>query len=175
MQQILDAFTGAAALVRKDRPDILAGNALYSGMFIGPGRPDNTAPLRLPRPPRPRVLPRLGLIGEVSTQIEAGPATARAFARASAHAINLRGVWASMKHELRQMRDQGSGAVVNCFSLGGLVGLPSRAAYHEQARRDRPDQERRSRVRPPGASASTPSARGPSTRPWSRTCSRRRP
>jgi NAD(P)-dependent dehydrogenase (short-subunit alcohol dehydrogenase family) len=35
-----------------------------------------------------------------------------------------------MKHELNQMRDQGSGAVVNCSSLGGLVGLPGRAAYH---------------------------------------------
>jgi NAD(P)-dependent dehydrogenase (short-subunit alcohol dehydrogenase family) len=46
------------------------------------------------------------------------------------NAINLRGVWASMKHELRQMREQGSGAIVNCSSLGGLVGLPSRAAYH---------------------------------------------
>ena len=33
-------------------------------------------------------------------------------------------------HELRQMRQQGSGAIVNCSSLGGLVGLPSRAAYH---------------------------------------------
>ena len=35
-----------------------------------------------------------------------------------------------MKHELRVMRDQGSGAIVNCSSLGGLVGLPQRAAYH---------------------------------------------
>ena len=35
-----------------------------------------------------------------------------------------------MKHELRQMRTQGSGAIVNCSSLGGLVGLPGRAAYH---------------------------------------------
>ena len=46
------------------------------------------------------------------------------------NAINLRGVWACMKHELRHMRDQGSGAIVNCSSLGGLVGLPGRAAYH---------------------------------------------
>jgi NAD(P)-dependent dehydrogenase (short-subunit alcohol dehydrogenase family) len=45
-------------------------------------------------------------------------------------AINLRGVWACMKHELRQMRAQGSGAIVNCSSLGGLVGNPGRAAYH---------------------------------------------
>jgi NAD(P)-dependent dehydrogenase (short-subunit alcohol dehydrogenase family) len=46
------------------------------------------------------------------------------------HAINLRGVWASMKHELRQMREQGSGAIVNCSSLAGLVGLPRAASYH---------------------------------------------
>lgn len=45
-------------------------------------------------------------------------------------AVNLRGVWACMKHELRQMRTQGSGAIVNCSSLGGLVGNPGRAAYH---------------------------------------------
>jgi NAD(P)-dependent dehydrogenase (short-subunit alcohol dehydrogenase family) len=35
-----------------------------------------------------------------------------------------------MKHELRQMREQGSGAIVNCSSLGGLVGFPGRASYH---------------------------------------------
>src|SRR3954469_3403896 len=46
------------------------------------------------------------------------------------NAINLRGVWACMKHELAQMRGQRSGAIVNNSSLGGLVGLPGRAAYH---------------------------------------------
>ncbi len=46
------------------------------------------------------------------------------------NSINLRGVWACMKHELAQMRAQGSGAIVNCSSLGGLVGIPGRAAYH---------------------------------------------
>jgi len=45
-------------------------------------------------------------------------------------AINQFGVWASMKHELRIMRAQGSGSIVNNSSLGGLVGLPQRAAYH---------------------------------------------
>ena len=44
--------------------------------------------------------------------------------------INLRGVWACMKHELAQMRKQGSGAVVNCSSVGGLIGNPGLAAYH---------------------------------------------
>lgn len=45
-------------------------------------------------------------------------------------AINLRGVWSCMKYELRQMREQGSGAVVNNSSLGGLVGIAGRAMYH---------------------------------------------
>jgi NAD(P)-dependent dehydrogenase (short-subunit alcohol dehydrogenase family) len=44
------------------------------------------------------------------------------------NAINLRGIWASMKHELRHMRARGSGAIVNCSSLGGLVGIPGSAA-----------------------------------------------
>ena len=35
-----------------------------------------------------------------------------------------------MKHELKQMRGQGSGAIVNCSSVGGLIGLPGRTAYH---------------------------------------------
>jgi NAD(P)-dependent dehydrogenase (short-subunit alcohol dehydrogenase family) len=45
-------------------------------------------------------------------------------------AINLRGVWSCMKFELRHMRQQGSGAIVNCSSLGGLVGGAERGTYH---------------------------------------------
>jgi len=45
-------------------------------------------------------------------------------------AINLRGVWSCMKFELKQMRKQGSGAIVNCSSLGGLVGGSERGIYH---------------------------------------------
>jgi NAD(P)-dependent dehydrogenase (short-subunit alcohol dehydrogenase family) len=59
---------------------------------------------------------------------DAAEEPAEAFDRVTA--INLRGVWACTKHELRQMRAQGSGAIVNCSSLGGLVGLPGRASYH---------------------------------------------
>ncbi|WP_277593772.1 SDR family NAD(P)-dependent oxidoreductase [Pseudomonas chlororaphis] len=44
--------------------------------------------------------------------------------------VNLRGVWACMKFELQQMRQQGNGAIVNCSSLGGLVGGAERATYH---------------------------------------------
>jgi NAD(P)-dependent dehydrogenase (short-subunit alcohol dehydrogenase family) len=44
--------------------------------------------------------------------------------------INLRGVWSCMKFELQQMSKQGSGAIVNCSSLGGLVGGAERGIYH---------------------------------------------
>lgn len=46
------------------------------------------------------------------------------------NAVNLKGTWACMKHELKQMSIQGSGAIVNCSSMGGLVGLQGRTAYH---------------------------------------------
>ena len=64
----------------------------------------------------------LGPMGDVTDE------TGQAFDEVNA--INLRGVWTCMKHELLQMRRQGRGAIVNCSSLGGLVGLPGRAAYH---------------------------------------------
>ena len=44
-------------------------------------------------------------------------------------AVNLRGVWNCLKHELRQMRKQGSGVVVNCSSNSGLAGLANLGAY----------------------------------------------
>jgi NAD(P)-dependent dehydrogenase (short-subunit alcohol dehydrogenase family) len=44
--------------------------------------------------------------------------------------VNLRGIWACMKFELEYMRGQGNGAIVNCSSLGGLVGAAERATYH---------------------------------------------
>jgi NAD(P)-dependent dehydrogenase (short-subunit alcohol dehydrogenase family) len=43
--------------------------------------------------------------------------------------VNLRGVWNCMKAELRQMTAQGSGAIVNCSSIGGMRGSKGRAAY----------------------------------------------
>jgi NAD(P)-dependent dehydrogenase (short-subunit alcohol dehydrogenase family) len=46
-------------------------------------------------------------------------------------AINLRGIWSSMRYELRQMlKQQDGGAIVNCSSIGGIVGGPSRGSYH---------------------------------------------
>lgn len=43
--------------------------------------------------------------------------------------VNLGGVWNCMKAELQQMVAQGSGAIVNCSSIGGMRGSKGRAAY----------------------------------------------
>src|SRR3982751_2934242 len=43
--------------------------------------------------------------------------------------INLRGVWSCMRHELRQMERQGSGAIVNNASVGALTGNPGIGPY----------------------------------------------
>ena len=64
----------------------------------------------------------LGFTGDLADE------SADSFDRVTA--VNLRGIWTCMKHELRQMRVQGAGAIVNCSSLGGLVGQAGRATYH---------------------------------------------
>src|SRR5437868_14774800 len=66
--------------------------------------------------------------GVQSPAVETADASGEEFDRVNA--INLRGVWNCMKYELRQMREQGGGAIVNCSSIGGLIGLPGRAIYH---------------------------------------------
>ncbi len=43
--------------------------------------------------------------------------------------VNLRGVWLCMKYELLQMSSQGSGAIVNNSSMGGLRGAAGLPAY----------------------------------------------
>ena len=66
--------------------------------------------------------------GIQSLAVETADATGEEFERVNA--INLRGVWNCMKYELLQMRRQGSGAIVNNSSIGGLIGIPGRAIYH---------------------------------------------
>ena len=44
-------------------------------------------------------------------------------------AVNLKGVWLCMRHELPQMQTQGGGAIVNTASIAGLAGLPTSSAY----------------------------------------------
>jgi NAD(P)-dependent dehydrogenase (short-subunit alcohol dehydrogenase family) len=44
-------------------------------------------------------------------------------------AINLRGVWSCMKHQIRQMERQGSGAIVNNASVGALTANPGIGSY----------------------------------------------
>lgn len=42
---------------------------------------------------------------------------------------NLKGLFWSMKYELKQMVKQSSGAIVNCSSIGGLTAAPGLSAY----------------------------------------------
>jgi NAD(P)-dependent dehydrogenase (short-subunit alcohol dehydrogenase family) len=44
-------------------------------------------------------------------------------------AVNVKGVWLCLKHELAQMMKQGGGTIVNTASVAGLVGAPKMAAY----------------------------------------------
>lgn len=44
-------------------------------------------------------------------------------------AVNLTGVWLCLRGELEVMAAQGSGSVVNCASVAGLVGFPGIGAY----------------------------------------------
>ena len=44
-------------------------------------------------------------------------------------AVNLKGVWLAMKHEIAAMLPQGGGAIVNTASIAGLVGTAGYAAY----------------------------------------------
>ena len=45
---------------------------------------------------------------------------------------NLRSMFLCMKYELKQMLKQGGEgySIVNCSSIGGLIGMPGRVAYH---------------------------------------------
>lgn len=43
--------------------------------------------------------------------------------------VNLKGTWLCLKHEIRQMRSQGNGAIVNTSSVMGLHGQREAAAY----------------------------------------------
>lgn len=44
-------------------------------------------------------------------------------------AVNLKGVWLSMKYEIPHMRGDGGGAIVNMASVAGLIGFPMNAVY----------------------------------------------
>lgn len=44
-------------------------------------------------------------------------------------AINVKGVWLCMKHEIQQMITQGGGVIVNMASVAGLVGAHSLPVY----------------------------------------------
>lgn len=65
-----------------------------------------------------------GVLGEMTTTHEC---TEENFDRVMR--INLRGVWLCMKYEIRQMLQQGGGAIVNMASNAGMQGTATLPAY----------------------------------------------
>lgn len=66
--------------------------------------------------------------GIEGAQASTADSTAQNFDRVIA--VNLRGVWLCMREEIRQMRRQDDGgAIVNCSSVAGLIGLANIPAY----------------------------------------------
>lgn len=65
-----------------------------------------------------------GIEGEMTTTVDCSEEN---FDRTIA--VNLKGVWLCMKHEIPQMLRQGGGAIVNTASVAGLVGFQGLSAY----------------------------------------------
>jgi Dehydrogenases with different specificities (related to short-chain alcohol dehydrogenases) len=66
-----------------------------------------------------------GVLGELAATGDSDP---EAFDRVIA--VNLRGTYLCLREELKQMaKQEGGGAIVNCSSVAGLVGLAGAPAY----------------------------------------------
>jgi len=65
-----------------------------------------------------------GIEGEMTTTVDCSEEN---FDRIIA--VNLKGVWLCMKHEIPQMLKQGGGAIVNTASVAGLIGFQGLPAY----------------------------------------------
>ena len=102
---------GTAAFVHADVTDPAQVQALVAHVVSTHGRLDcafNNA----------------GIEGDV---IELHDVTERNYDRVMG--VNVKGVWLCMKYEIRQMRKQGAGAIVNTASVAGLSGFPSLGIY----------------------------------------------
>src|SRR6266536_2667414 len=81
-------------------------------------------------------LAREGAAGVLVCDLESrradGEATVRLIEQADFDrviAVNLKGVWLGMKHQIPKMLEHGGGSIVNTASLAGLVAVPTLAAY----------------------------------------------
>src|SRR5437868_7059355 len=83
-----------------------------------------------------------GVEGEVAPLVEQTEANYDAIMD-----VNVKGVWLYMKYEIPRMLEHGGGAIVNCSSVAGVVGIPERSDLHcLETRRHRTDEIGCSRV-----------------------------
>lgn len=69
-------------------------------------------------------------VNNAGTEGQLGPITeASSEHYAATFETNVLGVLLSLKHEMRQMLKQGSGAIVNLSSIAGQVGIPGASVY----------------------------------------------
>lgn len=108
---LIHAQGGVAAFQRTDVTDIAAVDALVAATVERFGRLD-------------WAVNNAGIEGERGNTVDCSDAN---WSRTLA--VNLTGAWYCLRAELRQMRQQGGGAIVNMASIAGLVGFEGLPAY----------------------------------------------
>ncbi|HET7687952.1 MAG TPA: SDR family oxidoreductase, partial [Candidatus Macondimonas sp.] len=108
---LIRAQGGEAAFQRTDVSDAAAVDALVAATVERFGRLD-------------WAVNNAGIEGERGNTVDCSDAN---WSRTLA--VNLTGAWYCLRAELRQMRQQGGGAIVNMASIAGLVGFEGLPAY----------------------------------------------
>jgi NAD(P)-dependent dehydrogenase (short-subunit alcohol dehydrogenase family) len=71
-----------------------------------------------------------GAINNAAVETEAAPTPdTPVTAFDEAFAVNVRGVWLCLRHEMRMMREAGGGAIVNVASIAGVQGYANASVY----------------------------------------------
>ena len=105
------SFGGTADFVATDIGDEASINALFAFIAEKHGRLD-------------------GAFNNAAMEIDTAPLPDIPLTNFDAlFAVNVRGTFHCMQHEMRMMRVRGSGAIVNTSSVGGITGLRNGSAY----------------------------------------------
>jgi NAD(P)-dependent dehydrogenase (short-subunit alcohol dehydrogenase family) len=105
------AAGGSGEYVAVDLADAGSIDALFASIASNHGRLD-------------------GAFNNAGIEVDAAPlADTSVAAFDQVFGTNVRGTWLCLGHEMRIMRDQGRGAIVNTSSVAGIVGYANRSIY----------------------------------------------